>query len=48
MLFLQRDLYEIILWRVPAFPQDAEGLGKRCVYSCRLASDISGIKDGVI
>ncbi len=28
LLFLQRVLYKIILWRVPAFPQDAEGLGR--------------------
>ena len=30
----QRVLLELILWRVPAFPQDAEGLGKQCAYFC--------------
>ena len=30
----QRVLLGLILWRVPAFPQDAEGLGKQCAYFC--------------
>ena len=44
----QRVLLELILWRVPAFPQDAEGLGKQCAYFLQRGSDISGTKDGVI
>ena len=44
----QRVLSALILWRVPAFPQDAEGLGKQCACFLQQGSDISGIRDRVI
>ena len=47
LLFLQRVLLEIILWRVPTFRWDAEGLERNAALFLQQAFDISGTKDRV-
>jgi len=44
----QRVLPGLILWRVPTFRWDAEGLGSRFALLMQGSFDISGTKDRVI